>query len=241
MADQSRSFDHGHAPPARQGNLPKQKAFIGASWKSSPTTRKPSICWECWPFKGGSTRPRSIGSLGRFAPTAANPPFTRTWERLIAWPGTQNRRLPVPPGSEASGGFDLGSPALGELLHAQGKLDEAADCLREALRLRPDDNEVRSVLGRVRHDQNKLTEAETCFRRVLGSNRSSPDAHFDLGSVLQSQQKLDEAVGCYRAALELQPGHAPAHNNLGTILKERSLLAEATGHFRAALFGQARR
>jgi tetratricopeptide (TPR) repeat protein len=117
----------------------------------------------------------------------------------------------------------------------QGKPDEALDCCRRALELRPDYAEAHHSLGNVLRDQGKLEEAVACYRRALELNPDFAGAHNNLGNAFKDQGKLEEALACYRRAVQLKPDYAEAHYNLGNALEEIGDLRSAEDCFRAAL------
>jgi tetratricopeptide (TPR) repeat protein len=124
---------------------------------------------------------------------------------------------------------------LGIALARQGKVAEATEHIREALRVNPDvgylDNNWVWVLAR----QGKLAEAIAHYRETVQQEPDSPGAHFNLGVVLARQGELAEATEHYREALRLRPDSAEARNNWGNALLRQGKLAEAIEHYREAL------
>ncbi len=117
-------------------------------------------------------------------------------------------------------------------LKRQGKLDDAAECYRRALSLKPNHVETLNNLGNVLRDLGKLDEAAACYRQALAVKPDYAEAHYNLGFVLMDQEKIDEAVVCFRRALALKPDHVGAMNNLGTALRRQGKLDEAIACFR---------
>lgn len=124
---------------------------------------------------------------------------------------------------------------LGLVAQAAGRLDEAADFMRKAVRLDEQQPLYFFGLGQVLQDQDQLGEAEKLFRQALALNPNLAPAYNHLGLVLQSEQRFDEALRCFREAVRCHPGYARAFNNLGNLLKVRGDLPEAIGCFRAAV------
>ena len=124
---------------------------------------------------------------------------------------------------------------LGNVLQAQGQLDQAVVCYRQALALKPGFAEAHNNLGNALKGQDKLDEAVVCYRQALALKPGFVDANNNLGIALKDQGKLDEAVVCYRQALALKPGFAEAHNNLGNALKDQRKLEEAVACYRQAI------
>jgi tetratricopeptide (TPR) repeat protein len=123
----------------------------------------------------------------------------------------------------------------GNILQAQGKLDEAAACQERALALKPEFAEGCSNLGNVRYAQGRLTEAVACYERALALQPDYADAHNNLGTAFLAQDRIDQAVAHYERALALKTGYASAHNNLGNALMRQGKIDEARAHYERAL------
>src|ERR1035441_916565 len=82
---------------------------------------------------------------------------------------------------------------FGNILQAQGKLDEAVACQERALALKPDCAEAYFNLGNVRKAQGNLDEAVVCYERAVALKPSLVAAQTNLGRILYTQGKLDEA------------------------------------------------
>ena len=113
--------------------------------------------------------------------------------------------------------------ALGLALAAHGKPEEAADALREAIRLLPRYNLARANLGDLLLSQGKLDDAVAEFREAIRIVPDSAPVHARLGLCLATQRKLDEAVDEYREAIRIAPQFALAHANLAATLPQRRL------------------
>jgi tetratricopeptide (TPR) repeat protein len=124
---------------------------------------------------------------------------------------------------------------LGMILTRQSKLDEAVDCYRQVLKIKPDAVGALINLGNVYQRLNKLEEAVASFQQALKIHPDIAQAHNNLGAALSSQGKFAEAVDSYRRALKVQPDYAQAHNNLGNALRDLGQLAEAKASFEQAL------
>jgi predicted O-linked N-acetylglucosamine transferase (SPINDLY family) len=119
--------------------------------------------------------------------------------------------------------------------YQQGKLTDAAECGRQALRSRPDDVPTRIVLGVVLRDLRQLTEAEACFRRALRTNEAHAELHAHLGLTLHHAGREVEARAAYERSLELAPNNASTCNNLGNTLKALGDLDLAERYYRQAI------
>lgn len=124
---------------------------------------------------------------------------------------------------------------LGLIAQTAGRLDEAVDFMRKAVRLDERQPLYFLSLGQILQDQNEPGEAEKLFRQALALNPNLAPAYNHLGLVLQSQKSSDEALQCFREAVRCHPGYARAFNNLGNLLKVRGDLPEAISCFREAV------
>ncbi len=122
-----------------------------------------------------------------------------------------------------------------ERLELAGKLSEAEQVYRQALRALPDHPSILHNLGLLLAGRGELAEAELLLRRAVAAAPSQADLHNSLGTVLQRRGGLPDAEACYRKALELQADYADARFNLGALLEELGRPAEALQEYRAAL------
>ena len=105
---------------------------------------------------------------------------------------------------------------------AQGNLDEAAACYRQALQLNPSFAEAHNNLGNVYENQGNSADAIACYRQALELQPDFAEAHVNLGNVWQGQGKLDEALACCRRGIELKPDYAVAHSSVLGLLQYRT-------------------
>ncbi len=125
--------------------------------------------------------------------------------------------------------------ALGSLRARQGKLDQAIDAYRQALKARPDDHEVHNELGIVLARLRRFAEAEASYRAALRLRPDSADAHNNLGNALSRMDKLTEAEASYREALRLSPRYVDALNDLGIALARQNRSEEAIATYEKAI------
>jgi len=107
--------------------------------------------------------------------------------------------------------------ALGEALADRGRLTEAADHLRRAVSLAPDDGEAHYSLGRVLLQMRQPAEAIQEFRAALARPDAPAEIHNDLGIALASAGHLDDAISELQVAIKLQPASDEAKNNLAAL------------------------
>jgi Tfp pilus assembly protein PilF len=77
---------------------------------------------------------------------------------------------------------------------AQGRLNEAAPPLLEALRLRPSSVEARFDYAKLLEAAGRPGDAETQYREVLRIKPDFGDAHANLGLLLASTGRAPEAA-----------------------------------------------
>jgi protein O-mannosyl-transferase len=124
---------------------------------------------------------------------------------------------------------------LGVILVEQGRLDEAIDHYREAVRLRPQNPQSHYDLGIAFRKEGQTNDAILEYKRALQLRPDYQKAHNNLGNVLLQTGRVDEAASHFRSALELQPDYAEAHNNLGNALMQEQSVDEAISHYERAL------
>ncbi len=122
----------------------------------------------------------------------------------------------------------------GTHLLTQKKLAEAEACLREALRLNPDDADVLNNLGTAVWEQGRAPEAMAYYLRAHQLRPTDFGILNNLGIVLWDQGRPDRAVGFYRKALELEPESFDTQMNLGVSLSDLGQFDEALVWLRSA-------
>lgn len=124
---------------------------------------------------------------------------------------------------------------LGRLYLEAGRLGEAEQALREAIRLAPRDPAPWSTRGVVLRRAGRIAEALESYRQALARGPERADVHYNLGLLLAAEGRLDEAIAALSTASRLQPGSAEMRNALGTALAQAGRLDEAEAAFREAL------
>jgi tetratricopeptide (TPR) repeat protein len=130
-----------------------------------------------------------------------------------------------------------------------GRLLQAEEACRQALRAEPDNPEALQLLdalsgqlaalhsdqGMSLHAQGRLEAAAASYRKALALKPDFAEAHYNLGIVFSELGKLEEAVESCRQALVFRPDLAEAHSNLGNALQVLGRLDEAVASHRTAL------
>ena len=115
-----------------------------------------------------------------------------------------------------------------------GRLNEAVNHYREAIRLKRDYVDAYNNLGTALLQTGALAEAIATYERIIAL-RPTAEAHCNLANVLARSGRLDDAVTHFRRALTLKPDFVAAHNNLANALAGMGRPDEALGHFQKAL------
>ena len=184
-----------------------------------------TVALDRWPAVLGRARPvfsaLLIGGLGFL-----------TWRESVVYLSSETLwRATLARNPAASmAWFNLGSTLLKE-----GRHEEAIACLREGLRLRPDDAPGYNDLGCELVVVGRAEEALPIFARALELRPGYAEVHNNLGNALRSLGRVDEAVACYERALQLKPAYAEAHNNLGCELAAKGRTTEAIYHLEQAV------
>jgi len=94
----------------------------------------------------------------------------------------------------------FGWKVLGALLYPAGKVTEAVAAMNTAVRLLPDDAELRTNLGAVLLKLERFPEAEACFHKALQLDPEFVSAHLNFGNFCLQQGRYAEAEASIRRA-----------------------------------------
>jgi len=123
---------------------------------------------------------------------------------------------------------------LGEILVAQGKIDEAMVHCEAALDLKPDLPEALGNLANCLFRKGKFDEAVSNYDKLLDLDPENAKAFSNRGAALENLGKLDDAVESFKEALRITPAFANAHFNLGNVLVKLGRTKEAITHYSEA-------
>ncbi|MBP0594595.1 tetratricopeptide repeat protein [Paraburkholderia sp. LEh10] len=124
---------------------------------------------------------------------------------------------------------------LGVLRHQQGQHEEAANLVRRAADLRPQDAGLQLNLGNALKALGRLDQAIERFRNALTLAPAFPMAHYNLGNAYALAGRHEDAVDAFQKSLRLQPMDASSHVNLGNALHALGRHRDAIASFRRAL------
>jgi predicted O-linked N-acetylglucosamine transferase (SPINDLY family) len=124
---------------------------------------------------------------------------------------------------------------LAEMHVADGRADEAVECLQRLARTPAADAGVHRRLGNALLAIGSAAEAVASYRTALAIEPASARGHNNLGQALMQLQRFEEARASYQRAIELDPRYAIAHNNLGVLLYKQGECEAALACYRRAL------
>ena len=116
---------------------------------------------------------------------------------------------------------------LGSAHAAEGRLGEAIEEFRLAVRVEPQSPEAHWNLGTALRDAGRYPEAVTALAEAVRLAPQSARAHNDLGIAYALQGRLDEAVERFEDAVRAEPGFGEAQRNLATARRQQGQRAVA--------------
>ena len=139
----------------------------------------------------------------------------RVRQYLVKWHDSETlyqHMLTVAPGSSRV------RNNLGNILLAQGRLDEAIEIYEHALKANPQAADAHHNLGSALAMRGRLGEAVAHFHQALEIKPDYASAHKNMGVALIRMRQLDEALVHFRAALEIEPDCAECLDGAAWIL-----------------------
>ena len=124
---------------------------------------------------------------------------------------------------------------LTRILHAGGRLDEAAEHARAGLAENPEDALTHAYLGSILLADDDTEAALTHYRMAVRLRPEEAAFHDELGKALLSAKDLEGAESALRDAVRLAPDKPETHNNLGNALRALGRHEAAAECYRAAL------
>jgi Flp pilus assembly protein TadD len=98
---------------------------------------------------------------------------------------------------------------LGVVYYNLGRLEDAVVQYKEALKLKPDDAEVRSNLAAAYVQLGQLDEAQAEYEKALAVSPTLAEAHYGLGMVYAAKGDKQKAIEALQRFLELDTGRDP--------------------------------
>jgi tetratricopeptide (TPR) repeat protein len=140
----------------------------------------------------------------------------------------------------------LANYALGNILAAEGKFDEAISHFAEAVRSRPDKATLQNSLGRALASQGMFDKALPHLRAALQIKKNFAEAHYNIGIVLAAIHRQPEAIEHLTSALKLHLKSDPLqlaadnsglseHFRLGNTYQNSAKIDEAIDAYTRAL------
>lgn len=97
------------------------------------------------------------------------------------------------------------------------KYDEAVDCFKKSIDIRPEAKDTYLELGKVYLRQEKYPDASSSIEIYLKSNQSDVDAILLLGDSYKGSGRYNDAIGQYSKATQLEPDNDLAQRSLKTV------------------------
>lgn len=124
---------------------------------------------------------------------------------------------------------------FGNLLHSQGKTDEALSAYRQAVTLKPKNSLFRYSLGDLYLDMGKDELALKEFQESLRRSSHFGEARYQLGRLYEKKGWLTEAEKEYRRVSVASTVYLSARNALGILYAERGEFEKAEKEFKDIL------
>ena len=104
---------------------------------------------------------------------------------------------------------------LGGVLSEQGKLTEAIENYKKAIKIKPNYAEAFNNLGIAFDKLNKMDEAIYNYKKAINLKKDFSIAYNNLGNALLHTQKIKESAQCYKEATNINSNYHEAYNGLG--------------------------
>jgi tetratricopeptide (TPR) repeat protein len=125
--------------------------------------------------------------------------------------------------------------ALGIVLGKQGRVDEAIEQFRNAVRIDPGLADAHSNLALALQKAGRLDEALAECREALRLNPDFAEGHYNLGCVLFQKSEVEEALHQFQEALRIRPDYGEARYNLNVAFSHWGQVRNALAEQREAL------
>lgn len=125
--------------------------------------------------------------------------------------------------------------ATGYELLQRGQASEAFPYCERAVRLAPNDAEVRKNYGLALADTGQYDQAISQLNMAVQMRPNFDKAYNNLGKALWGKGQYDEAIAAYQKAIAITPDYVKAHQNLAAALRDRKRTDEAITEYKKAI------
>lgn len=120
---------------------------------------------------------------------------------------------------------------LGSALIDEGRIEEGAKHLREAIQIWPNHANANYNLGNALFKLGDYEGAVKYFSKALELTPTDADTHYGLGNSLYKLGRIDKAVEHYKETLKINPGYSAARNSLAVAMARSGGEDQAREHF----------
>jgi len=124
--------------------------------------------------------------------------------------------------------------ALAVMYEGLGRVEEAAQELRQVMALQPRNDSAHLVLARMLTDKGKWDEAVAEAKTAISLRPAYWRNHAQLGDTLLRAGRLEDAMAAYGRLIELQPDSPRGFQRLGTVLQAAGRHDEALENYEKA-------
>ncbi|MDP6727821.1 MAG: tetratricopeptide repeat protein, partial [Gammaproteobacteria bacterium] len=115
------------------------------------------------------------------------------------------------------------------------QFDDAIDCYKQMLRIKPDYAEAYYNMGVALKNKGNLEAAIDSYRQALKIKPDYADAFNNIGNIFKDKGDPEAAIDSYRQALKIKPDYASAYNNMGVALSDKGDLEAGIDSYKQAL------
>jgi tetratricopeptide (TPR) repeat protein len=124
---------------------------------------------------------------------------------------------------------------LGITYSDDGRIEEAIESFKKALRINPQYAEAYYNLGVTYMNSDNRKDAIDAFNKTVEIEPAYKHAYNNLGGIYRSEGMNDKALNMYHRAIEIDDGYADAHYNMGVIYSEEGYSDKAIAAFKKAI------
>lgn len=122
----------------------------------------------------------------------------------------------------------------GNVLEAQGRIEDAMQHYLDAIRLAPNLARAHLNHGNILLAKGELKAALDAFKTAIKHKPDYAGAYYNMGNALLGNGQIDDALASYHRALEIKPDYAEVHCAFGVALKQLGQLDDAVVSFQKA-------